>query len=77
MASSRDWRADGAALARQSATVPTVESPDDLLASYLSRSASSAVQQRFEAGIRAAQEADGISAATAAGALLIEALLLG
>ena len=48
--------------------------PGEELAAYLNRSASSAVQNRFQAGVRAVQAADGTSAAVAAGALLLGAL---
>ena len=59
-------------MAAQASRAP--RTPGDELAAYLNRSASSAVQSRFQEGVRAVQAADGTSAAVAAGALLLDAL---
>ena len=70
-----NWQGVGAALAaRANPARRTPRVPGDELSAYLDRSASSAVQSLFQAGIRAAQEADGTSAAVVAAALLLEAL---
>ena len=69
-----NWQGVGAAMAAQANQARAPRAPGDELAAYLNRSASSAVQSRFQAGIRAVQEADGTPAAVAAGALLLEAL---
>ena len=70
-----NWQGVGAALAaRANPAHRTPRVPGDELSAYLDRSAASAVQSLFQAGIRAAQEADGTSAAVAAAALLLEAL---
>ena len=61
-------------MAAQANQARAPRAPGDELAAYLNRSASSAVQNRFQAGVRAVQAADGTSAAVAAGALLLEAL---
>ena len=69
-----NWQGVGAAMAAQSSSSPNPVTPDDVLKAYLQRSASSAVQNRFAAGVRAAEEADGPSSAVAAGALLLAEL---
>ena len=69
-----NWQGVGAALAaRANPAHRTPRVPGDELSAYLDRSAASAVQNLFQAGIRAAQEADGTSAAVAAAALLLGA----
>ena len=70
-----NWQGVGEALSAQaeqaSAQLP---SPDEFLAQFLRGSASSAVQQRFAAGVEAARSAPDTSSAGAAGALLLAEL---
>ena len=70
-----NWQGVGEALSAQaeqaSAQLP---SPDEFLAQFLRDSASSAVQQRFAAGVEAARSASDTSSAGAAGALLLAEL---
>ena len=61
-------------MAAQEAASRAVSTPDDVLASYLRQSATSAVQLRFDAGVGAVEVADGASAAEAACALLLTEL---
>ena len=55
-----NWQGVGEAVAAQASRAP--RTPGDELAAYLNRSASSAVQSRFQEGVRAVQAADGTSA---------------